>query len=176
MLGWFTFLGIVGLINFSGDLSVIRALDPRYAIGLLFSPDNTSGLFILGNIFLATTGAEALYSDLGHVGKKNIYASWPYIKICLMLNYLGQAAWLLKVYQDPAYQQIENLNPFFQALPQGWTVFWRRLFCVGCNHCLPSFTFRIFHVSFGSNQVAFVAADADHVSWFFHRTNVYPRA
>lgn len=123
MLGWFTFLGIVGLINFSGDLSVIRALDPRYAIGLLFSPDNTSGLFILGNIFLATTGAEALYSDLGHVGKKNIYASWPYIKICLMLNYLGQAAWLLKVYQDPAYQQIENLNPFFQALPQGWTVF-----------------------------------------------------
>lgn len=123
MLGWFTFLGIVGVMNFAGDLSVIRALDPRYAINLLFSPDNSSGLFILGNIFLATTGAEALYSDLGHVGKKNIYASWPYIKICLMLNYFGQAAWLLKVYQNPTYQEIENLNPFFQALPQGWTVF-----------------------------------------------------
>jgi KUP system potassium uptake protein len=123
MLGWFTFLGIVGVMNFAGDLSVIRALDPRYAIKLLFSPDNSAGLFILGNIFLATTGAEALYSDLGHVGKKNIYASWPYIKICLMLNYFGQAAWLLQVYQNPTYQEIENLNPFFQALPQGWTVF-----------------------------------------------------
>lgn len=123
MLGWFTFLGIVGVMNFAGDLSVIRALDPRYAINLLFSPDNSSGLFILGNIFLATTGAEALYSDLGHVGKKNIYASWPYIKICLMLNYFGQAAWLLQVYQNPTYQEIENLNPFFQALPQGWIVF-----------------------------------------------------
>lgn len=123
MLGWFTFLGIVGVMNFAGDLSVIRALDPRYAINLLFSPDNSVGLFILGNIFLATTGAEALYSDLGHVGKKNIYASWPYIKICLMLNYFGQAAWLLQVYQNPTYQEIENLNPFFQALPQGWTVF-----------------------------------------------------
>lgn len=123
MLGWFTFLGIVGVMNFAGDLSVIRTLDPRYAINLLFSPDNSAGLFILGNIFLATTGAEALYSDLGHVGKKNIYASWPYIKICLMLNYFGQAAWLLQVYQNPTYQEIENLNPFFQALPQGWTVF-----------------------------------------------------
>jgi len=123
MRSWFTFLGIVGVMNFAGDLSVIRALDPRYAIKLLFSPDNSAGLFILGNIFLATTGAEALYSDLGHVGKKNIYASWPYIKICLMLNYFGQAAWLLQVYQNPTYQEIENLNPFFQALPQGWTVF-----------------------------------------------------
>lgn len=123
MLGWFTFLGVVGVFNFAGDLSVIRALDPRYALNLLFSPDNASGLFILGNIFLATTGAEALYSDLGHVGKKNIYASWPYIKICLMLNYFGQAAWLLQVYQNPNYQSIENLNPFFEALPAGWTIF-----------------------------------------------------
>jgi len=123
MFGWFTFLGVVGVFNFAGDLSVIRALNPRYALNLLFSPDNASGLFILGNIFLATTGAEALYSDLGHVGKKNIYASWPYIKICLMLNYFGQAAWLLQVYQEPNYQSIDHINPFFEALPAGWTVF-----------------------------------------------------
>lgn len=123
MFGWFTFLGVVGVFNFAGDLSVIRALDPRYALNLLFSPDNASGLFILGNIFLATTGAEALYSDLGHVGKKNIYASWPYIKICLMLNYFGQAAWLLQVYEEPNYQSIDHINPFFEALPAGWTVF-----------------------------------------------------
>ena len=92
MFLWFTFLGIVGLINFSSDLSVIRALNPVYAIKLLFSPENKEGLFILGSIFLATTGAEALYSDMGHVGKNNIRVSWPYIKVCLMLNYLGQAA------------------------------------------------------------------------------------
>lgn len=123
MFLWFTFLGVVGIINFSGDLSVIRALNPLYAFELLISPDNKLGLFILGNVFLATTGAEALYSDLGHVGKKNIYASWPYIKVCLMLNYFGQAAWLLKVHQDPAYQSIEHINPFFQILPEGWLIF-----------------------------------------------------
>ena len=59
----------MGLMNFSQDWTVIRALNPYYAIQLLFSADNKLGLFILGNIFLATTGAEALYSDLGHVGK-----------------------------------------------------------------------------------------------------------
>ena len=62
-------LGIIGLMNFSQDWTVIRALNPYYALQLLVSPENKLGLFILGNIFLATTGAEALYSDLGHVGK-----------------------------------------------------------------------------------------------------------
>ena len=87
-----------------------------------FSADNKLGLFILGNIFLATTGAEALYSDLGHVGKRNIRLSWPYVKICLVINYFGQAAWLLNVYQNPEAQQIKNLNPFFQMMPQSWIV------------------------------------------------------
>lgn len=122
MFLWFTFLGLVGIMNFSQDLSVIRAFNPYYAVKLLLSPDNHLGIFILGNIFLATTGAEALYSDMGHVGKKNIYISWPYVKICLMLNYLGQAAWLTKVYQDPSYQSIEELNPFFRMMPDGWMV------------------------------------------------------
>lgn len=123
MFLWFTFLGLVGIINFSGDLSVIRALNPIYALRLLTSPENKLGLFILGNIFLATTGAEALYSDMGHVGKKNIRISWPYVKICLVLNYFGQAAWLMKAYQNPEMQAIEHLNPFFQILPAGWMVF-----------------------------------------------------
>ncbi len=123
MFLWFTFLGLVGIINFSGDLSVIRALNPIYALRLLTSPENKLGLFILGNIFLATTGAEALYSDMGHVGKKNIRISWPYVKICLVLNYFGQAAWLMKAYQNPKMQAIEHLNPFFQILPAGWMVF-----------------------------------------------------
>lgn len=71
---------------------------------------------------MATTGAEALYSDLGHVGKRNIRLSWPYVKICLVINYFGQAAWLLNIYQNPEAQQIKNLNPFFQMMPQSWIV------------------------------------------------------
>ncbi len=122
MFAWFTFLGVMGLLNFSQNWTVIRALNPYYAIQLLFSADNKLGLFILGNIFLATTGAEALYSDLGHVGKRNIRLSWPYVKICLVINYFGQAAWLLNVYQNPEAQQIKNLNPFFQMMPQSWIV------------------------------------------------------
>lgn len=122
MFLWFTFLGVMGVLNFSRDLSVISALNPVYAVKLLFSADNHLGIFILGNIFLATTGAEALYSDMGHVGKRNIHVSWPYVKICLMLNYLGQAAWLTNVYQDTDVQAIEQLNPFFRMLPNGWMV------------------------------------------------------
>lgn len=123
MLLWFTFLGVMGLINIPYDFSVIRALNPYYAIHLLFNPENKMGVFILGSIFLATTGAEALYSDMGHVGKKNIRFSWPYIFVCLMLNYAGQAAWIVHAKGNPAYENLENLNPFFQILPEGWIVF-----------------------------------------------------
>lgn len=123
MFLWFTFLGVMGVMNFSQDWTVVRAINPYYAIQLLLSPDNRLGLFILGNVFLATTGAEALYSDLGHVGKLNIRLSWPYVKLCLMLNYFGQAAWLINVYQNPEIQKIENLNPFFQMMPNSLTGF-----------------------------------------------------
>lgn len=123
MFLWFTFLGGVGLFNFSQDLSMIRALNPVYAIQLLLNPDNHLGILILGNIFLATTGAEALYSDLGHVGKRNIHFSWPYIKVCLILNYLGQGAWLNRVVEEGLYLEVENLNPFFMILPEGWLIF-----------------------------------------------------
>ncbi|MGM0214064.1 KUP/HAK/KT family potassium transporter [Enterococcus sp. AZ109] len=123
MLLWFTFLGVMGLMNIPYDWSVIRALNPYYAIQLLFSPENKMGVFILGSIFLATTGAEALYSDMGHVGKKNIRFSWPYIFSCLMLNYAGQAAWIIHAKGNPVYETMEDLNPFFQILPEGWMVF-----------------------------------------------------
>lgn len=122
MFLWFTFLGIMGLRLFVRDLSILRAINPYHAIKLLISPDNKLGIFILGNIFLATTGAEALYSDMGHVGKSNIRISWPYVKVCLLLNYLGQATWLIQNYQNPAMQKLEDLNPFFQILPASWQV------------------------------------------------------
>lgn len=123
MFFWFTFLGVMGLLNFSQDLSVIRAFNPSYAFALLTSPNNRLGILILGNIFLATTGAEALYSDMGHVGKKSIHVSWPYVKICLLLNYLGQAAWLIRAIQTPEKFSKEGLNPFFEILPEGWMIF-----------------------------------------------------
>ena len=78
---------------------------------------NKEGIMILGSVFLATTGAEALYSDMGHVGKANIYASWPFVKVCLILNYLGQGAWLMNNKNNVALAKIEDMNPFFQMLP-----------------------------------------------------------
>ncbi|MDF7638179.1 KUP/HAK/KT family potassium transporter [Lactobacillus sp. ESL0791] len=115
MFVWFTFLGVIGICNMAQDWSILEALNPIWAIKVLFSPANKVGIFILGSIFLATTGAEALYSDVGHVGKGNIRGSWPYVFICLTLNYLGQGVWIL---QNPHYQTHGGeLNPFFEAVP-----------------------------------------------------------
>ena len=115
MFIWFTFLGVVGAINMMGDLSILKAINPVYAIELLVSPYNKAGIFILGSIFLATTGAEALYSDVGHVGKGNIIGSWPYVFACLALNYFGQGVWIL---QNPNYQAGNgDFNPFFEIIP-----------------------------------------------------------
>lgn len=116
MFIWFSFLGIVGLVNMSGDWSILQAINPVYAIKVLFSPYNKAGIFILGSIFLATTGAEALYSDVGHVGKKNIIGSWPFVFVCLALNYFGQGVWILK---NPTYRPADGgvLNPFFEMIP-----------------------------------------------------------
>ncbi|MCT4393828.1 KUP/HAK/KT family potassium transporter [Lacticaseibacillus paracasei] len=118
MFVWFTFLGVAGFIALSKDWSMLRALNPYYALHLLVSPDNKMGLFILGSIFLATTGAEALYSDMGHVGRGNIYLSWPYVNICLVLNYFGQAVWLDQNSKVTAFNKITDFNPFFQMLPE----------------------------------------------------------
>lgn len=96
---------------------VLRAFNPAHAVELLVSPYNKLGFMILGSVFLAATGAEALYSDMGHVGRESIYISWPLVKICLILNYLGQGAWLLSSRGDAALASLESLNPFFLMLP-----------------------------------------------------------
>lgn len=118
---WFTFLGAAGIYNVlaTGNLGILRALNPVYGVMFLLSPTNHAGPMILGSVFLATTGAEALYSDMGHVGKANIYASWPFVKACLILNYLGQGAWLLSNSSDIELQGLSDLNPFFEMLPEG---------------------------------------------------------
>lgn len=89
MFIWFSFLGVSGFFNTLGHLEIFKAINPYYALHLLFSPENHRGIFILGSIFLATTGAEALYSDLGHVGRGNIYVSWPFVSCDLPRGKFG---------------------------------------------------------------------------------------
>lgn len=116
MLLWFSFLGLTGLGRIVALPGVLRAFNPLYALEVLFSENNKAGFMILGSVFLATTGAEALYSDMGHVGKENIYLSWPLVKLCLILNYLGQGAWILQNRANAALFAVEDLNPFFLML------------------------------------------------------------
>ena len=119
MMMWFLYLGLTGIWLALGDLSIIRALNPIYAVKVLFSPGNKAGLMILGSVFLCTTGAEALYTDMGHVGKENIMRSWPFVKTCLILNYMGQCVWILQNRNDPALAAMHDMNPFYMMLPAG---------------------------------------------------------
>ncbi|RSX58500.1 KUP/HAK/KT family potassium transporter [Bifidobacterium samirii] len=116
VLVWFTFLAVVGAANLSRDWSVLAALDPAYGIRFLCSDHNRAGIAIMGTVFLSTTGAEALYSDMGHVGRGNIHATWPFIKVALVLCYFGQGAWMLRHHDDPALVGVRGLNPFFRMM------------------------------------------------------------
>ena len=116
---WFSFLAVVGLVNLSSDWSVLEALNPVYGVEFLFSHHNAAGLAVMGTVFLSTTGAEALYSDMGHVGRGNIYATWPFVKCCLLLSYMGQGAWLMNNAANPELMGIADLNPFYQMLAPG---------------------------------------------------------
>ena len=118
MLLWFTFLGVTGAAHILSFPVVLKAFNPIYAVRVLLSPANKLGFMILGSVFLATTGAEALYSDMGHVGKENIYFSWPFVKLCLIVNYLGQGAWIIQNRGDAGLAQVMDLNPFFLMLPE----------------------------------------------------------
>lgn len=123
MIVWFGFLGITGFVNMTGNLEVLKAFNPWYGVQILFSPYNLVGIQILGAVFLAATGAEALYSDMGHVGKHNIRGSWPFIKVCLILNYLGQGAWLINGIGTSQLTSAHELNPFFEMLPEEMRIF-----------------------------------------------------
>lgn len=116
MLVWFSMLAVFGVMYISQDMSVLSAMNPMYAFHVLTDTQhNIQGLFILGGVFLATTGAEALYSDLGHAGRKNIYITWVFVKIALLLNYFGQAAWLLQ--NESRLSGTHGITPFFQMMP-----------------------------------------------------------
>lgn len=111
MLIWFSMLFILGLIQIVKHPGIFAALSPQYAIELLTVYPN--GFWILGAVFLCTTGAEALYSDLGHCGRRNIRITWSFVKTSLVFNYLGQAAWLMS--QQEA--GLSGRNPFFEIMP-----------------------------------------------------------
>ena len=117
MLIWFTYLGVTGVVKIASFPVVLSALNPIHAVQVLLSPNNKMGFMILGSVFLATTGAEALYSDMGHVGRRNVYFSWPFVKACLILNYLGQGAWIISHQNQPGLSEIEDMNPFFMMVP-----------------------------------------------------------
>ena len=118
MLTWFLFLAVVGAVRIFDMPAVLRAFNPVYAVRVLFSPYNKVGFMILGSVFLATTGAEALYSDMGHVGRENIYLSWPLVKLSLILNYLGQGSWIIRSGGSAALAGAAEINPFFLMLPE----------------------------------------------------------
>lgn len=95
MTVWFLFMGIIGVLNLSGDWSVLAALNPFAGISFLFSDANKAGVAIMGSVFLSITGAEALYSDMGHVGRRSIYVTWPSVCVCLMLSLArGLGCWV----------------------------------------------------------------------------------
>jgi len=114
MLIWFLMLATMGLLHFFDDWNIFKALNPYYAIDLLVN--YPQGFWILGAVFLCTTGAEALYSDLGHCGRGNIRVSWIFVKSCLIINYVGQGAWLLANYEGQGFD-VSQMNAFYGIMP-----------------------------------------------------------
>lgn len=111
MLIWFSFIGVLGIMAMAQYPSVLKALNPYYAYLML--NEVPGGFWLLGSIFLCTTGAEAVYSDMGHVGRNNIRISWIFVKTMLVLSYAGQTAWLLTHVNETTGE----LSPFFHIVP-----------------------------------------------------------
>ena len=116
MFIWFLMLAVLGAVQIMHYPSILQAVNPKYAYDLLVKYPR--GFWLLGSVFLCTTGAEALYSDLGHCGKKNIQYSWIFVKIALLLNYFGQGAWLMVRKEKLLY----GLNPFYEIMPHWFLI------------------------------------------------------
>lgn len=112
MLVWFIMMAVLGFLQIINHPEVLKSLNPYYAYALL--SQHPGGFWLLGAVFLCTTGAEALYSDMGHCGRANIRLSWGLVKSCLMLNYLGQGAWLIV----HAGEFLNERKPFFEIMPE----------------------------------------------------------
>ena len=117
MVIWFSMLFILGFSQIINHPEILKCLNPMYAYRLLV--EYPQGFWLLGAVFLCTTGAEALYSDLGHCGKSNIRITWIFVKICLVVNYLGQGAWLMSEQNN----FLMGRNPFFKIMPDWFLLF-----------------------------------------------------
>ena len=120
MVVWFLMLGILGINQIKGHWDILSAFNPYYTYELL--TNHPQGILILGAVFLCTTGAEALYSDLGHCGKKNVRISWIFVKAMLLMNYFGQGAWLI-AHEGAILSDFKASNPFYAIMPQGFMPF-----------------------------------------------------
>ena len=124
MFIWFSMLAVLGIIHVSDDLAIFKAISPHYAVQFL--KNYPQGFWLLGAVFLCTTGAEALYSDLGHCGRGNIRVSWVYVKLCLLLNYFGQGAYLLAhrggLQITHELKKSMGINAFFDLMPQWFII------------------------------------------------------
>ena len=124
MFIWFTMLLILGVVHVFDDLAIFKALSPHYAVNFL--SNYPEGFWLLGAVFLCTTGAEALYSDLGHCGRGNIRSSWIYVKTCLLIHYFGQGAYLLHTYPGlKITEEVKNslsINAFYDLMPQWFII------------------------------------------------------
>ncbi len=116
MFIWFSMLFILGFSQIIEHPEILKALNPIYAYRLL--TEFPHGFWLLGAVFLCTTGAEALYSDLGHCGRKNIRITWIFVKISLVVNYLGQGAWLMSLQNNT----LDGKNPFYEIMPQWFLI------------------------------------------------------
>lgn len=117
MVIWFSMLFILGFSQIISHPEILKCLNPMYAYRLLV--EYPHGFWLLGAVFLCTTGAEALYSDLGHCGKNNIRITWIFVKICLVVNYLGQGAWLMSEQNN----FLAGRNPFYKIMPEWFLLF-----------------------------------------------------
>ena len=119
MFLWLVFIGTVGGLALIRHPELLQAFNPVLGVKFLFSHLNNAGIKLLGGVFLTVTGAEAFYSDMGHAGRDATRRSWPFVKICLLLSYLGQGAYLLDAAKDSSLAGVEDFNPFFYMLPEG---------------------------------------------------------
>ncbi|HOZ78298.1 MAG TPA: KUP/HAK/KT family potassium transporter [Ferruginibacter sp.] len=121
---WFGMLAVLGVLHISDDFAILKAFNPWYGINFLLNYDE--GFWLLGAVFLCTTGAEALYSDLGHCGRGNIRVSWVFVKSCLLINYFGQGASIMKHHMGKEMtKQVlegEGINAFYDLMPQWFIV------------------------------------------------------
>ncbi|HRE38802.1 MAG TPA: KUP/HAK/KT family potassium transporter [Chitinophagaceae bacterium] len=124
MFVWFTMLLVLGALHVFDDLQIFKAINPYYAVYFLKNYDG--GFWLLGAVFLCTTGAEALYSDLGHCGRGNIRTSWIYVKTCLLVNYFGQGAYILSHYGgkeiNEATKASMGINAFYDLMPHWFII------------------------------------------------------